>query len=328
VKRREFIAGLGSAAVAWPVPARAQQGDGVRRVGMLIAGADNDPLMLARVVAVREVLSSFGWVEGRNLRIELRFGTGDTDRMRSGAADLISFSLDVILTTSTPATKAIQQQSQGVPIVFATVNDPVASGLVKNLARPEGNVTGFALYEPSIAGKWLELLKEAAPHVETVAFLYDPANAPEAYLSAFEAVARRLEVQAVKSPVRNVEDIVRTIDGLAAAPNGALLLPNDNTTLGHRELILRLAIQHRLPAIFPAIYHGNEGALLAYGIDTLDQYRGAATYIDRILRGAKVSELPVQFPTKFELVVNLKAAKAIGLTIPAEFLLRADEVIE
>jgi putative ABC transport system substrate-binding protein len=327
MRRRDFIAAVGGTA-AWPLAARAQQGERVRRVGMLMAGVDNDPLMLARAATVREGLARFGWVEGRNLRTELRFGTGDTDRMRAGSAELVSFAPDVILTTSTPATKALQQQSQSVPIVFATVSDPVATGLVKNLGRPESNVTGFALYEPSIAGKWAELLKEAAPQVERVAYLYDPANAPETYLSAFEAVARRLEVQAVKTPVRSVEDIVRAIDGFAAAPNGALLLPNDNTTLTHRELILRLAIQHRLPTIFSAIYYGNEGALLAYGTDVLDQYRGAATYIDRILRGAKVSELPVQFPTKFELVVNLKAAKAIGLTIPAEFLLRADQVIE
>ena len=327
MKRREFIAGLGGA-VAWPLAARAQQGERMRRVGMLITGADNDPLILARVVAVREVLARFGWVEGRNLRTELRFGTGDTDRMRAGAADLISFAPDVILTTSRAATKALQQRSQSVPIVFVTVIDPVATGLVKNLARPESNVTGFALYEPLIAGKWLELLKEAAPHVERVAYMYDPANAAETYLSAFEAVARRLEVQPVNTPVREVEDIVRAIDVFAAGPNGALLLPNDNTTLKHRELILRLAIQYRLPTMFSAINFGKEGALLAYGTDVLDQYRGAATYIDRILRGAKVSELPVQLPTKFELVVNLKAAKAIGLTIPAEFLLRADEVIE
>jgi putative tryptophan/tyrosine transport system substrate-binding protein len=291
-----------------------------------MAGVDNDPLLLARAAAVREMLTRFGWVEGRNLRTELRFGTSDTDRMRAGAAELVSFAPDVILTTGTAATKALQQQSQSVPIVFATVSDPVATGLVKNLARPEGNVTGFALYEPSIAGKWLELLKEAAPRVERVAYMYDPANTPETYFGAIEAVARGLEVRA--TPVRNVEDIVRAIDGFAAAPNGALLLPNDNTTLAHRELILRLAIQHRLPTIFSSMSYGKEGALLAYGTDVLDQYRGAATYVDRILRGAKVSELPVQFPTKFGLVVNLKVAKAIGLTIPAEFLLRADEVIE
>jgi putative ABC transport system substrate-binding protein len=327
IHRREFIAGLGGA-VAWPMVARAQQGERVRRVGMLIAGVDSDPLILARVAAFREALTRLGWVEGHNLRTELRFGTGETERMRAASAELVSFAPDAILTTSTPATKALQQHSQSIPIVFTTVNDPVATGLVKNLARPESNVTGFALYEPSIAGKWLELLKGAAPHVERVAYLYDPANNAEPYLSAFEAVARRLEVQAVRAPVRNVEDIVRAIDGFAAAPDGALMLPPDNTTLAHRELILRLAIQHRLPAISSAIYRGYERALLAYGIEPLDQYRGAATYIDRILRGAKVSELPVQFPTKFELVVNLKAARAIGLTIPAEFLLRADEVIE
>jgi ABC-type uncharacterized transport system substrate-binding protein len=328
MRRREFV-GLVGGAAAWPLAARAQQDGRMRLVGMLIAAADNDTLALALVAAFREALTRLGWVQGRNLRLELRFGAGNAERMRVGAAELVALAPDAIVVGgSTPAAKELRERSQTVPIVFVGVNDPVATGLVGNLARPDGNATGFPLFEPSIAGKWLELLKEAAPHVRRVAQLSDPANAPEVYVAAIEAAAGLLGVRVTRFPVRNVVDIVRTIDAFAAEPAGALLLPPDDTTLVHRETIFGLAVQHRLPAFFCAKYYAHEGALMSYGPDPRDLPRRAASYVDRLLRGAKVSELPVQFPTKYELVVNLKTAKAIGLTIPEAFLLRADEVIE
>ena len=328
MQRRSFLTLLGGAAAAWPLAARAQQDGRVRRVGVLIGGTDNDPQMLSRVATLRETLSRLGWIESRNLQTIIRFGLGDSEQTRTGAAELVSLTPDVILVSSTPAAKAVRQQSQTVPIIFTTINDPVTTGLVGNLARPENNSTGFALYEPSIAGKWIALLKEAAPHVARLAHVFDPANAPETYFAPIEAAAHALAMQAVKMPVRDAIDIVRGIDNFAREPNGALLLPPDNTTVTHRETINRLAVQHRLPTIYSGIYIAREGGLMGYGTDVVDEFRRAATYVDRILRGAKPTELPVQFPTKFELVVNLKTAKAIGLTISEAFLLRADELIE
>jgi ABC-type uncharacterized transport system substrate-binding protein len=326
--RRDFVTLLGAAAAAWPLAAGAQQDGRVRRVGMLIAAADNDPQFQARVATFRETLAKLGWIEGRNLRIDLRFGTGDTERMRMGAVELVNIAPDVIVANSTPAIRALRQHSETIPLVFTTINDPVTTGVVGNLARPEGNATGFAIIEPSIGGKWLQLLKEAAPHVERIAHVFDPANAPEIYFASIEAAAHSLAVEAIKLPIRDILDVVRSIDPFAAKPNGGMLLTPDNTTLTHRETIGRLVVQHRLPTIYWGSYLAREGGLMAYSADLLDQYRGAASYVDRLLRGAKVSELPVQFPTKFELVVNLKTAKAIGLTIPEAFLLRADELIE
>jgi putative ABC transport system substrate-binding protein len=328
MKRREFITLLGGAAAAGPVEARAQQDGRVRSVGMLVAGAENDTVYQVRVAAFREALAKLGWIEGRNLRTELRFGTGDTDQMRAHAAELTRLGPDVIVVTSTPATRALRQQGRTIPLVFTGVNDPVATGVVGNLAQPDGNATGFALYEPSIGGKWLELLKEAAPNVVRIAHIFDPANSPETYFGSIESAARALAVQALKMPVGHIIEIVRTIDAFAADPNGALLLTPDNTIGANRETIIRLAVQHRLPTIFAFGVFARDGGLMAYGLDLVDVYRRAAGYVDRILRGAKVNDLPVQFPTKFELVVNLKTAKAIGLTIPEAFLLRADEVIE
>jgi putative ABC transport system substrate-binding protein len=326
IGRREFISLLGVA--AWPIAARGQQDGRVRLVGMLIAASDNDPQWQVRVAAFRETLAKLGWVEGRNLRTELRYGTGDTERMRDGAMALVGLAPDAILVTSTPASKALRQLSETVPIVFAGINDPVATGLVTNLAHPENNATGFALYEPSIAGKWLELLKEAAPRIRRIAQLSDPANAPETYFTAVEAAARALAVQVLRVEVRNVIDIVRAIDAFAAEPDGGLLFLPDNTTVSHRETIFALTVQHRLPAIYPVSYFARDGGLMSYGPNFIELYRGAAIYVDRLLRGARVSELPVQLSNKFELVINVKTAKAIGLTIPEAFLLRADELIE
>jgi putative ABC transport system substrate-binding protein len=233
-----------------------------------------------------------------------------------------------MVTSSTPATKAVRQRSQTVPIVFTTVNDPVSSGLVQNLAHPQNNSTGFANYEPSIGGKWLQLLKEVAPRIGRVALVFDPANAPETYFSSIEAAGHFLGVQVIKMPIRNVADVEGGIDKFAAGSNGGLLVLPDNTAGTHRELIIRRAEQYRLPAIFAFRHFVLSGGLMAYTNDLLEEFRGAASYVDRILRGAKLSELPVQFPTKYQVVINLKAAKAIGLDIPVSFLLRADEVIE
>ena len=327
IRRRDFITLLGGAAT-WPIAARAQQDGRVRLVGMLIAASDNDPQWQVRVAAFRETLAKLGWVEGRNLRTELRYGTGDTERMRDGAKALVGLAPDAILVTSTPASKALRQLSETVPIVFAGINDPVATGLVTNLAHPENNATGFALYEPSIAGKWLELLKEAAPRVRRIVQLSDPANAPETYFTAVEAAARALAIQVFRAEVRNVLDIVRAVDAFAVEPDGALLVPPDNTIASHRETVFQLTTQHRLPAIYWTPPFVREGGLMSYGPNPVDLIRGATSYVDRILRGAKVSELPVVFPTKFELVINLKTAKGLGLDVPATLLAQATEVIE
>jgi putative ABC transport system substrate-binding protein len=331
MQRRSFIILLGGAAAAWPLAARAQQAGGMGRIGILLGGAENDRAQQAYLGALREGLAKLGWIEGRNLRIDLRFGAGDPDAIRAYAAELAGLTPDVIVTNTGATTRAAQQQTQTIPIVFTAAADAVAAGYLRNIARPEGNVTGFSSLEPSIAGKWLELLKVAAPGLARVAIIFDTrlsfAITPS-YVSSIEAAALALDVQAITSPVRNAVDIVRAIDAFAAEPNGGLLILPPPPTTAIREAILQLAAQYRLPAIFPSLTDAAAGGLLAYSIDRVDQYRRAATYVDRLLRGAKVSELPVQFPTKFELVVNLKTAKATGLTIPEALLLRADQIIE
>jgi putative tryptophan/tyrosine transport system substrate-binding protein len=328
MRRRAFITFLGGAAATWPLAARAQQDGRVRLVGMLMGASADDRMFKLRLTSFHETLVRLGWVEGRNLRTEVHYGTGDTERTRDGATALVALAPDVILVNSTPAAKAVRQLSMTVPIVFIAVNDPVSTGLVGNLTRPENNATGFPLFEPSIAGKWLELLKEAAPRIRRIAQLSDPANTPETYFTAIEAAARALAIQVFRAEVRNVLDIVRAIDTFAVEPDGALLFPPDGTTASHRETIFQLAIQHSLPSIYWSSSYVREGGLMSYGPNPVDFFRSAAIYVDRILRGAKVSELPVVFPTKFELVINLRAAKTIGLAVPPTLLARADEVIE
>jgi putative ABC transport system substrate-binding protein len=332
IRRREFITLLGTAAAAWPLAARAQQVGGMRRLGWLIAGAENDLGGRATRTALQEALAKLGWIEGRNLRIDLRFGAGDPVRIRAYAAELVGLAPDVMVTGSGAPTIALQQQTQTIPIVFTGGADAVAAGLVRNIARPEGNITGFSSREPSIAGKCLELLKEAAPRVTKVALVFNPEMLVPLivpfYIASIEAAAPTLGLEAIKTPVRNAVNIVHAIDAFAAEPNGGLLVLPPTPTTAIRDTILQMAAQHRLPAIYTNQADAAAGGLLAYANDPVDQSRRAATYVDRLLRGAKVSELPVQFPTKFQLVVNLKTAKAIGLTIPEAFLLRADEVIE
>ena len=335
IRRREFITLLGGAAAMSsslkPFAARAQPGERVRRIAVL-SGAAEDPYQRANLAALWEALAKLGWVEGRNVRIDIRFSAGDLDRIRAYAAELVSLAPNVIVVLgAVPATRALQQATSTIPIVFPEGGDPVINGLVKNLARPEGNTTGFSNFEPVIAGKWLELLKEAAPRVTRVAAMFNSdllSAVGTAYMSSIEAAASVLGVQASRTPFRDAIDIVRALDALAAEPSGGLLMLPPPLSAPNRDTIVRLAAQHRLPAIYPFRENADAGGLMSFGSNLADQYRRAAAYVDRLLRGAKVSELPVQFPTKYELLVNLKTAKAIGLAIPESFLLRADEVIE
>lgn len=332
IKRRSFLTLLGTAAAAWPLAARAQQDGRVRRIGVLSGNAtESDPNQKASLATLWEGLAKLGWAEGRNLRIDIRYAAGDVRLVRAFAAELVSLAPEVILTNQTPATIALQQQTKAIPIIFTAAGDPVASGLVRSIARPEGNTTGFTVIESSIAGKWLELLKEAAPQLTRVALLFHTelsSRVAPAYIESIEAAAPSFGVHTIKMPVRDAVDMVRAIDAFAGEPNGGLIVLPPPSSGAVLEATERLTTEHRLPTVHSTRSGVVAGGLLTYTPDLADNYRRAAGYIDRILRGAKVSELPVQFPTKFELVVNLKTAKAIGLTIPESFLLRADEVIE
>jgi putative tryptophan/tyrosine transport system substrate-binding protein len=327
MRRREFIAGLG--VVAWPLTARAQQSDRVRRVGVLTTREENAPGWQASRTALLDELAKFGWIEGGNVRIEFRFGAGHVDAMRAYAAELVRLAPDVIVTNGNAATRAAQQATQSIPIVMAAGGDPAVTGMFRNLARPEGNITGFSTPEPSIASKWLELLKEAAPNLTRFAVLYNPEvglMAPR-YVEAIKMAAPTLSVEAVALPVRNAFEIVRAVDKFAAEPNGGLIVAL-NPSAAELDAILQLTLQYRLPAIYQGHSVPALGGLMSYGVDATDFYRLAASYIDRLLRGAKVNELPLQFATKLRLVLNPKAAEGIGLTIPEPIRLRADEVIE
>jgi putative ABC transport system substrate-binding protein len=329
--RRDFITLLGGGAAASVIPrvARAQQPGPMRRIGWLIAGAENDPGSQAQRAAFREGLAKLGWIEGRNLRIDMRFGTGLRDRIQAAAAELVGLAPDVIVTLSGVSTAAAQAQTQTIPIVFAAGGDPVAAGVLRNLASPEGNITGFSLTEPSIGGKWVELLKEAAQRVTRVALIFNPEVVATGYFASIEAAVAALSLEATKVPVRDAVDLVRAIDAFAATSNGSLLILPPAPNAAIFDAILRLSAEYHLPSIYGGTSTiAAAGVLMGYGTDAIDVNRRAASYVDRLLRGAKVSDLPVQFPTKYELTINLKAAKAIGLTIPEAFLLRADKVIE
>jgi putative ABC transport system substrate-binding protein len=323
MRRRSFLTLLGASA-AWPLAARAQQDERMRRVGILTGTTEDNSSARANLTALREGLAKLGWIEGRNLRIDLRFTLADPDRDRAAAMELISLAPDVIVTTSRPSTTTVQEQTQTIPIVFTAGND---NGVLQNIARPEGNATGFTSTVDSLSAKWLELLKEIAPRITRVALVFNPRTVNAGYFRPIEEAALLLDVQVLKTPVRDPLELVRAIDAFAAESNGGLLvipvLPNDSYQMLHR-----VAAQHRLPAIHANRRVVADGGLMTYATDFPDNYRRAAAYVDRLLRGAKVSELPVQFPTKFELVINLKTAKAIGLEIPATLLARADEVLE
>jgi len=329
MKRREFIALLGGAA-AWPLAARAQQAGSTRRIAVLMSFAESDPEAQARVGAFRNGLQELGWAEGRNIRIDVRWAADDAALMQRFAKELVALHPDLILSHNTPTTASLLQQTRTIPIVFAVVSNPVGSGFVASFPRPGGNVTGFTNIEPTMAGKWLELLKEIAPHVARVAFLFNPATAPyaEDYLGPFKAAAASLALEAIGAPVRDTLELESAIATQARAPNGGLVVMNDSFLVAHRAEITSLAARYRLPAIYPFRSFVELGGLLFYGNDLIDSFRRAATYADRILKGEKPSELPVQAPVKFELVINRKTAKALGLTIPQTLLATTNEVIE
>jgi putative tryptophan/tyrosine transport system substrate-binding protein len=328
MNRREFIAGLGGSA-AWPVVARAQQGERVRRIGVLMPGDENDPVWKPRLTAFTQALVDLGWADGRNVRIDLRWHGDDTNRIRALVKELVGLQPDIIGTQGTPATAALQRETRTIPIVFAGLGDPVASGIVSRLDRPSGNVTGFVLYEASLGGKWLELLAEIAPGLKRAAIMFNPDIAPvSAYMLPFETAARSLKVVPIIAPVHDDVEIETAVTDLGREPGGGVFVFPDTFMFTHRALIISAAARNNVPAVYFDSNLARDGGLLSYGVDQVDLFRRAATYVDRILRGAKPAELPVQLPTKFELVVNLKTAKALGLTVPQSILLRADEVIE
>jgi len=329
IRRREFITLLGSTAAAWPLMARAQQSDRVRRIGVLLSLDENDPLVKPRVSAFTQALTGLGWTDGRNVRMDLRWGGGDINRIRALAQELVSLQPDVILTHTTPATVAVQRETRSIPIVFANVSVPVASGIVPRLDHPGGNTTGFAIFPPTLAGKWLELLAEIAPGLKRAAIMFNPETAPvSAHMPSLETAARSLKVEALTAPVHDDVEIETAIIALGREPGGGLVVMGDAWTLVHRAPIISAAARHNVPAVYEQSEFVRDGGLLSYGVDQVDIFRRGATYVDGILRGEKPGDLPVQLPTKFEMAVNLKTAKALGLTVPQSFLLRADEVIE
>jgi putative ABC transport system substrate-binding protein len=328
MKRRDFITLLGGAA-AWPLAARAQQGDRVRRIGVLMGGDETEPLAKAQISALTQALAGFGWTDGRNVRIDARWGGGDVNRIRAFAQELVGLQPDIILASTTPATAALQRETRTIPIVFASVADPVVSGIVARLDRPGGIITGFANFEASLAGKWLELLWEIAPGLKRAAIMFNPETAPvSTYIPSFEAAARSLKIVPIIAPVHSDEEIETAIIALGRGPGGGLVVMSDIFMVVHRAPIISAAARNNVPAVYYQSFFAREGGLLSYGYEPVDIYRRAASYVDRILRGEKPGELPVQLPTKFEMVVNLKAAKALGLTVPQSILLRSDEVIE
>jgi len=328
VKRRDFITLLGGAA-AWPLAARAQQPERMRRVGVLMGSAQDDLDSQARLAAFRQALLELGWTEGRNLRIDYRLTATHPDRLQAYAAELVGLTPDVILAHAAPGAAAVRRETHTVPIVFVMVPAPVEIGLVASLARPGGNITGFTHFELTMAGKWLEALKEISPRVKRVAFLLAPEHPGWAgYLRTVKAAASSFDVEVIPAGIRDAGEIERVIDAFAREPNGGLFILPDIVTYVHRELIIALAARHRLPAIYPFRYFPAGGGLMSYGADPVDMFRRAAAYIDRILKGEKPGDLPVQAPTKYELVINLKTAKVLGLEIPPTLLARADEVIE
>src|SRR5262245_30865694 len=331
IRRREFVVTLGGAAAVWPLAARAQQSERVRRIGVLMPLAADDPLGQARIAALREGLEKLGWTEGRNIRIDTRWTTtGDVESIHRFAKELVALQPDLIVTQSTPITATMLQETRTIPIVFALVADPIGSGFVASFPRPGGNVTGFVTMEPAMAGKWLELLKEIAPRVDRVAFVFNPATATyfEYWLKPFKATAASFGVEAITAPVRDMSELESVIGAQAREPNGGLIVMPDTFTDAHRVEITSLAARYRLPAVYPYRQFTAVGGLLSYGDDLIDNFRRAPTYVDRILKGARPSELPVQAPVKFELVINLKAAKALSLDVPPHLQQRADEVIE
>ena len=327
MKRRQFITLLGGAA-AWPLAARAQQRGRMRRIGVLMNLASDDAEGQARLAAFHQGLQQLGWTVGGNVQIDYRFGEGDAERYRRSASELVALAPDVLVTAGAPAVEALQRATRSVPIVFVTVTDPVGGGLVASLARPGGNTTGFTLSEYGVSGKWLELLKQIAPNVTRAAVLRDPVAVGIGQFAAIQAVAPSLQVELSPIDARDVAEIERAVTAFAKQPNGGLIVTASAFTIIHRVLIITLAAKHELPAVYPYRFFVAGGGLISYGPDPRDQFRLAAGYVDRILKGEKPADLPVQDPTRFVTARNMKTAKALGLEVPSTLLARADEVIE
>jgi putative ABC transport system substrate-binding protein len=326
IRRRDFIAGLGGAA-AWPLAAHAQQGDRVRRIGVLMPGDENDPVRKTEVSVFTSALAGLGWTDGRNVRIDLRWFGDDINRIQALAKELVSLQPDVIVANTTPDTAALQRETRTIPIVMAGVGEPVASGFVARLNQPGGNITGFGYLEATLGGKWLELLSEIVPGLKRAAIMFNPDNPiTSAYMPSFETAARSLKVAPIIAPVHGDAEIETATTALGREPGGGLVVMFDLTA--HRVPIISAAARNNVPAVYARSLWARDGGLLSYGPDVVDLFRRVASYVDRILRGEKPGDLPVQFPTKFEMIVNLKTAKALGLTVPQSILLRADEVIE
>jgi len=332
MKRRDFITLLGGAAAAWPVAVRAQQAERMRRIGVLMGYAESDSDARAWYAAFREALQKLGWTEGRNVQIDTRWATpDDAESMRRFAMELVALRPDLLLSSTTPTTMALLQQTRTIPIVFALVADPIGSGFVVSFTRPGGNVTGFTFTtEPTMAGKWVELLKEIAPRVARIAMLFNPLSATYAdyWLNPFKAAAPSFSVEAIAAPFRDTSELEPVIAAQAREPNGGLIAMPDSFNDAHRVEITSLAARYRLPAVYPSRVFAEVGGLLSYGVDRSVNFRRAATYVDRILKGEKPAELPVQAPIEFELVVNLKTAKAMGLDVPLHLQQLANEIIE
>jgi ABC-type uncharacterized transport system substrate-binding protein len=332
MQRREFISLIGGAATGWPLAAHAQLSGRMRRLGVLLGGSENDPQIVAGLAAFKTALQEQGWIDGRNIQIDYRFAAADVDRMHTLAKELVVLQPDLLMGQTTPVVAALQRETKTVPIVFVVVSDPVGSGFVASLPQPGGNITGFINIEASLSGKWIEILKEIMPRIGRAVLMFNPETAPyfAFYQQPFEAAARLSRIETIAAPVHTTADIERVFESLGNRPDTGLVLPPDvfTATKFNLDLITSLAARTRQPTIYPYRYMVAAGGLISYGIDTVDLYRRASIYIDRILKGAKPADLPVQLPTKFELAINLKTAKALGIDIPATLLGRADEVIE
>jgi putative tryptophan/tyrosine transport system substrate-binding protein len=329
LRRREFITLLGGATLTWPLAARAQQREQVRKIGVLISGAETDPDMQARGRAFRQELEKLGWLEGRNVRFDTRYAASDPARYLSLVKEMIASQPDVIVVQGTPMSVALRRETHTIPVVFNTVSDPIGYGLVVSLARPGGNLTGFLLYEEGIVGKWLAMLKEIAPHVTRAGLIAHPKVGPyEYFLRSATLAAPRLGIELIPSPVENAADIERVIDVVARVPKGGLIVLPDSGTILHRDVIIDLAARHRLPAVYGFRVFVKSGGLISYDTDPINLFARSASYVDRVLRGDKPADLPVQVPVTYETVLNLKTAMALGLDVPSAVLVRADEVIE
>jgi putative tryptophan/tyrosine transport system substrate-binding protein len=329
MRRRDFITLIGGAAAAWPIAAHPQQSERMRRIGVLVVSAKDDPDTAARVAGFRQSLERLGWVEGRNIRIDYRYAAGQTERFQPRAKELIALQPEAILAHSTSIAAALQRESRTIPIVFTNVSDPVGSGFIASLARPGGNLTGLLNFEATITGKWLAMLKEIAPGVTRAALMANRKTTPfDYFVRSGQTAAPSLGIELVPSDVENAADIERTVASFARVPGGSLVVPPDATTFVHRDHVIGSAARHRLPAVYSARHFVDAGGLMSYGTDRADVFRQAASYVDRILRGDRPADLPVQAPTKYETVINLKTAKALDLTVPPGMLVAADEVID